>query len=379
MRRKLPLLFGAVFLAFAAGACEGPQGERGPIGPEGDQGEEGPPGQDGENALNTCSDCHTSDATLVAIEQQFDLSPHAFGNFEVRGPAYAGGSCVACHTSQGFVANVTDGTADFSDGAASMTCYTCHQIHTTYEGGDIALTTTDPVTLLATGNEVDATGTDVPGSNLCVNCHQARAQDSYPQWDADVATTFNIPSTHYYFHYGPQTNILFQEFPAELSFGLADVGAFQYHEAASCLGCHMGLGSEVADFDVPNTALTPGGELGHNWAPAAETCNQCHGDAAEQGFDYEGVRTDVGNGLLALAQCLESEGVVVVESTDPLHFSPVEGDHPEPYVAAFLMAHAMTEDGSFGTHNPNYVPPLLNAVRTEMDANSAEAACDYTP
>ncbi|MFO7894076.1 MAG: cytochrome c3 family protein [Longimicrobiales bacterium] len=380
MRRKLPLLFGAVFLAFAAGACEGPQGPEGPIGPEGPEGPQGPPGEDGQdgtNALNTCSDCHTSNATIVAVEQQFELSPHGFGNFEVRGPAYAGGACVACHTSQGFVANATDGTADYSDGAASMNCGTCHQIHSTFEGEDYALTTTDPVTLIVTGNEIDVSGTGVPGSNLCASCHQGRDESPYPAWDADVATTYTV-GPHYGIHYGTQANMYQGELPTEILYGLDQGTTYSPHEGASCLGCHMGLGDDVNDIGLDG--VTPGGDLFHNFTPAEAVCDDCHG--ATDGFDHGTVRTEVQTAVTALAQCLEAEGVATIHlDADGVldEFHEVEGDHPEPYVAAWLVTAATFNDGSWGAHNPGFTQTLVDAARTEMDANSAEAACDYTP
>ncbi|MEJ2504616.1 MAG: cytochrome c3 family protein, partial [Gemmatimonadota bacterium] len=152
MRRKLPLLFGATFLAFAVAACEGPEGPAGPAGPQGPQGPAGEAGAPGENALNTCSDCHSSDATIVAIEQQFESSPHGPANF---GRIESRVACAMCHSSQGFVAAATGEEPNFDGGVASINCRTCHQIHMDYVADDFALTTTDPVTLLLTGNTVD--------------------------------------------------------------------------------------------------------------------------------------------------------------------------------------------------------------------------------
>ena len=372
MRRKLPLLFGALFLAFAAGACEGPEGPAGPAGEDGEQGPPGPPGPAGEDALNTCSDCHTSDATLVAIEQQFSLSPHGFGNFEVRT-----GSCDDCHTSQGFVANATGETADFTGGAASMNCRTCHQIHMTYEGEDFALTTTDPVTLIVTGNEIDVSGTGVPGSNLCANCHQARDRSPYPAYDADVSSTFAITSTHYGLHHGPQANIYQGEFPAELLYGFDQGTTFGSHAGASCLGCHMGLGTEVGDVGLGG--VVPGEELFHNFTPAEVICNDCHtNDVTDEGFDHNDVRTDVMAAIDGLGACLEAEGVITVDGTTG-EWHPVVGDHPEPYVAAFLMGNAILEDGSWGAHNPGFVQAILDAARTSMASTSIALECAYTP
>ncbi|MDX1673788.1 MAG: hypothetical protein R3314_03205, partial [Longimicrobiales bacterium] len=316
--------------------------------------------------------------TIVAIEQQFNLSPHGFGTFEVRGPSYAGGSCAACHTSQGFVANATGTTADYSAGVASMNCRTCHEIHTTYEGQDFALTTTAPVDLIVTGATADVSGTDVPGSNLCASCHQARGESAYPQYDAPVTQIFNVPSSHYDFHHGPQTNVFQGQFPTEVLYGLPQGATFGSHQGASCLGCHMGLGSEVADFNLPD--LLPGGTLGHNYRPAEAVCNECHtNDITPEGFDHNGVRTAVDAGVVALAQCLEAEGVVIVDPGDGHAFHVVVGDHPEPYVAAYMVLTTIEEDGSWGAHNPSFITAWLDAARTAMDANSADPACDYTP
>ena len=382
MRRKLPLMFGAFFLAFAAGACEGPRGPEGPAGPEGPRGPEGPAGQDGQdgtNALNTCSDCHSSDATIVAIEQQFASSAHGFGNYEVRGPSYAGGSCVACHTSQGFVAAATGTTADYSGGAASMNCRTCHQIHTTYEGEDFALTTTDPVTLRVTGNEIDVSGDGVPGSNLCASCHQARDRAPYPSYDAAAADSFAVTSSHYGIHYGTQANLYQGQLPTELLYGLTQGTTYSPHANPSCLGCHMGLGAAVDSVGM--SGATPGGTLFHNFAPDDELiCDACHG--ASDGFDHGTVRSTLMTDLTALAQCVEAEGVATVHLDsdsiiDDIHV--VTDTFPETHVAAYLVTASVFHDGSWGAHNPSFITALVDSVRANMDRNSTNAACDFTP
>ena len=111
MRRKLPLLLGATFLAFSAMACEGPTGPRGPEGPQGEPGEPGDPGEPGQDALNTCSDCHSSDATIVAIEDQYEHSAHGMMETNAR---EGFSNCDDCHTSQGFVNHVA-GADDLTD------------------------------------------------------------------------------------------------------------------------------------------------------------------------------------------------------------------------------------------------------------------------
>lgn len=356
MRNKLPLLLGATLLAFSAMACEGPVGPQGDRGPAG---EVGAPGEPGQNALNTCSDCHHSDATIVAIEQQFDLSAHGFGNFELRGPDYAGGSCVACHTHNGFVAAATGEPANWDGGVASMNCRTCHQVHTTFEGDDYALTKTDPVTLVLTGNTVDFPSV---GGNLCSECHQGREVSPVASADAAVTTMFTIGSFRYGPHYGPQANIYAAELPDALEFGDAvPIAPFLPHSELGCADCHM-----EREHMIPS----PGSAGGHNFDPTNATCNTCHITPAD--FDYNGLQTEV-QGLMAdLKVCLEAEGVLRADGY------AVEGDHPEPYVAAFLVYKSFYYDGSDGVHQPRYATTMLGDALTFMQANSTQPACQDT-
>ena len=379
MRRKLPLLFGATFLAFAVGACEGPEGPAGPAGPQGPQGEQGPQGPagpegpPGESAVNVCSDCHSNDATIVAIEQQLALSPHGFDQFEVRGPSYAGGSCAACHTHQGFIANATGEEADYSGGVAAMNCRTCHEIHTDFERDDYALTTTDPVTLMITGETVDVSGDGAtPGSNLCASCHQGRTRGGWPSFEAPVDQLFNVTSSHYGVHSSPQVNVYTALLDPLFEFGVGTTGSFGPHDELSCNGCHMGTGTGL------DVAPIPDGELGHTWEPAEEVCAECH----DADFNYGGVQEEVAANLNMLAECLVAEGIMEIEDDlahniawdhgafDAPEYHPVTGEHPEPYVAAYLAFNALAEDGSFGVHQPRFAPALAEAALAFMVENS---------
>jgi hypothetical protein len=360
MRRKLPLLFGATFLAFAVVACEGPEGPAGPAGAQGEQGIQGPAGAAGQDALNTCSDCHSSDATIVAIEQQFMSSPHSIQNF---GRIQAG-SCAMCHSSQGFVAaaNGEDpASADFTGGVAAPNCRTCHQIHTTFAGDDFALTTTSPVDLLINGNTVDVSGDDTPGSNLCATCHQARPEDDWPDYTAPLTQMFNIGSTHFDLHHGPQTNFFTTELVPSFEFGVANDLPFLPHVDVSCEGCHMGIGVENTLGDVFSATPVPGGELGHNFRPDDAVCGTCH----EANFNYGDVQADLMAVIDTLGTCLEAEGVITLDVNGDFDH-PVVGDHPEPYVAAYLVYVGIVEDGSWGVHHPRYMPALADSALDNM-------------
>jgi hypothetical protein len=392
MRKKLPLFVGALFVAFTAVACEGPAGPTGPSGVDGTDGAAGPAGPTGpagQNALNTCSDCHHADATIVAIEQQFDLSPHGFGNFEIRGPDYSGGSCVTCHTHQGFVAAATGTTADWTNGVASLNCRTCHAVHSDVDGdgdmdiGDYALTKTEAVVLRVGGATVDFLG----GGNLCAECHQARDRSPYPSYEADLTTMFAVTSGHYGIHYSSQANIYAAQLPAAIAFGATQTAPYgaHYNDGVSCNQCHMGVGVEGLT-PVP----MPGGTLGHNFAASTAVCATCH----EANFDYGGVQTDVATDVTYLAACLEAEGVVSAhyDSSDEafqgvgtevgftgyvneVHVVGGSGiSHPEPYVAAFLALQALFEDGSWGVHQPRFAPAVAANALAFMEANSAACA-----
>lgn len=368
MRRKLPLLLGATFLAFSVVACEGPAGPQGDRGPAGEVGPTGPTGPAGTNALNTCSDCHSSDATIVAIEQQFDMSPHGFGNFEVRGPDYAGGACAACHTSQGFVAAQTGEAADWTGGAASMNCRTCHEIHTTFEGDDYALTATDPVEIRLTGNTVDFPGV---GGNLCTDCHQGRIAATWPSADAPMTQDFTITSSHFGPHYSPQANVYAGEIGQTFGTVSGENAFFGPHDEIGCTGCHMALGHT-------GFTPTPSGPAGHSFQPTTVVCADCH----DADFNYGGVQTEVSSTLVALGDCLEAEGIVEIHSTalgniladhgglDDIEYHPVPGTYPEPFVAAYVVWAALLEDGSYGVHQPRYAPSLAANTLAFMEANS---------
>lgn len=370
MRKKLPLLLGATFLAFSAMACEGPTGPRGPEGPAGDDGAPGAPGEPGQNALNTCSDCHASDATIVAIEQQFELSPHGFGNFEVRGPDYSGGACAACHTSQGFVAAATGEVANWDGGVASMNCRTCHQIHTTFTDADYDPVWTDPVEIALTGETIDFGSA---WANTCSACHQGRIRDPWPTQTTDVTATFAITSGHFGPHYSTQANVTSTEIG--FLFGSAtNEGFFGPHADLGCNGCHM-----ASDGFTP----TPGGMGGHNWQPAPSTCNTCHtGGDVDSNFNYRGTPQATYDVLYEVAYCLQNTGIITIEGTPPppsgtalvhggsvFDYHPNTGTYAEPLVAAFITWAALVEDGSWGVHQPSYASDQSAGLLSFLQTN----------
>lgn len=357
MDKKLRLLFGAAFLALATGACEGPEG---PAGPAGDTGPRGPAGID---AASQCTDCHASDETLVVIEQLFSQSPHGFGNYELRGPDYAGGSCVACHTSQGFVAAATGTTADFTGGAASMTCRTCHQIHTTMSGDDFALTTTGTVDL-----RIGDAAVDYGRGAVCALCHQGRAPSFIPS--VGEGGQSEIPP-RYGLHRGPQATIFaaapgLPVFPGTETVPTAPFSShltFDGDVVRACVGCHM-----------QSTERTGNSAGGHTWGMVYSggtvlndgTCDACHVDVTAAYNDITGRVQALMDDLEA---CLFAEGVVDAEG------SAVTGaTADDDLLAAYLIFQAVGADGSSGAHHPVYVPAILTNANEYLDANYSSCA-----
>ena len=276
---------------------------------------------------------------------------------------------------RGFIAAATGEEADFAGGVAAMNCRTCHQIHMDFEREDYALTTTAPVTLMITGETVDVSGDDTPGSNLCAVCHQGRTRGGWPDWQAPVTQMFEITSAHYGVHSSPQVNVYASLLDPLFEFGVETSGSFGPHDALSCNGCHMGVGVEGLAPPAP----TPDGELFHTWEAAEEVCAVCH----LGGFNYQGVQEQVAGTLERLGECLAAEGVI--EFPDPAvahriawdhgafdapEYHPVVGEHPEPFVAAYLAFNALVEDGSFGVHQPQFAPALAGAALDFMASNS---------
>ena len=371
MRKKLPLLFGAAFFALALGACEGAEGPAGPAGPQGEQGPAGPPGP----AVNMCSDCHHSDATILAVELQVAESPHGedFRFYENRSP------CSACHSHNGFTlwADGSDigpipTSAEFAELEfwAPINCRTCHQIHESFTGVDFALTAIEDVDILLTGNTVDFTATSDEGvtleGNLCASCHQARIGDPWPDGSAALTTMFDITSSRFGPHYGTQANVLAGELGQVEIPGTFPIASSPMDHMAerSCTGCHFRYDAETMELDSE-----------HTFEPAVSVCQDCHATAIN--FNYRGIADEVETYLEEIAYCMVAVGVA--EFADPAapsweDLEVVTGTHPEPYAAAWVNWEAFHADGSHGVHNPDYARTVLGNTLELLESQDATCA-----
>lgn len=355
---NLKLIFSICLCAFLAASCvkEGPQGEMGPQGAQGEQGPQGPAGPagadgvDGEDGqgINLCVDCHDSDV-MSNVQAQFTTSAHSAGAIAV---SYAGAGsntvrCAPCHSHEQFVQTMELGEVlGAITNPSAWQCNTCHGLHQEFDGEGYSLRTTDPV--VANWN-MEKTMDLGGNSNLCAVCHQSRRAE--PNLDAP-GETFEITSTHYGPHHGPQANVVLGEGFAEIAGEeeYPEPGSSLHYSSLSCTGCHMG-------------EYGAGG--GHSFKPNLDACTTCHQGAED--FDIGGGQTEVEEELVVLRDLLIARGVVEYVEEDEA-YEPVVGTYPMVEAQAFFNWIGLEEDRSLGAHNPKYVKALLANTIAALEA-----------
>jgi hypothetical protein len=321
--KKMLVLIGLMGVAVLAMAACG--GQPGPAGPAGPQGEQGPPGPPAMASDLTCTDCHDDSTRLFAAHQEWELSKHFTGDAYERGTR---ASCAGCHSSEGFSERIAAGMGprDLEEAplvSSKPNCRTCHQIHTTYTEADLALESSDAVTLMVSGESFDG-----GLGNLCANCHQPLSE--FPEADADGNVEVG---EHWGPHHGVQSITL-------LGVGGAGVEDQPAPHASlvenTCVDCHMGEGRN------------------HGMEPAVANCTRCHTDATS--LDVEGKQTEFNALAAQVLAALEEKGMWA-------DGEPVEGTYPEAEAAALWnYIYVGVEDGSHGAHNFDFTTALLQAA-----------------
>jgi len=337
--RKLLKLATVLFTAgFFLTSCEGPMGPAGPAGKDGTN------GIDGIDANQSCTECHTSSAQVELKQAQWENSVHATGE----NAAYANRTgCVRCHTSQGFLEYVAEGSdANISVPTDPMqiNCYTCHKIHQTYTDNDWALTKPGAETLIL--KYADAAITyDVGNSNQCVGCHQARDVSPLPVIDGP---DFEITSNRIGVHHAPMANMLLGKLPFELPG--TDYPTSNPHKGDNgCLTCHLATpyGYEAGGHQMGMTYSQHGGPEILN----TTGCLTCHASAP----DFEELQTEVAAKLATLQTQLTAAGIY-----DPASELANKGTFNANAVLAYLNYDAVVQDKSMGVHNPAYINAILD-------------------
>ena len=325
-------------------------------GPDGKDGIDGIDGVDGISGTTECAACHNI-STSEAVHASYLFSGHAAGG----AVGYAGkrgsdkGNCAACHSNEGYIDYVVTGalqTSDAYENATPISCTGCHgEKHSSFDfendGYDAALRAIEPVTLITDASYV----IDFPDrSNNCALCHQPRSTGP----EDNGLGLYEVTSTHWGPHHGPQSTLLEGIQGIEITGGLdyPDPGTAGHRTGTSCTKCHMG----------PTESNKVNGL--HTFKPTKADCATCHqnGIPEEVGGLTENMAT-----LLAL---LEAEGILHSEINEDGHLEvhPVKGTYPILTAEAAWNYLFLYEDASKGVHNPIYAKAL---IQNSLDALSA--------
>jgi hypothetical protein len=320
----------------------------GASGVDGIDGTDGSDGLDGASGTTECAACHNI-STSEGVHASYLYSGHAAGG----AVGYAGnrGGCASCHSNEGYIDYLTLGASN-EDGyggmATPISCTTCHDTHTTFDfegdGFDYALRSLTPVTLIVdAGVTINYEGT----SNACASCHQPRTATP----EDDGAGNFEVTSTHWGPHHGPQVTMLEGIQGAELV-GTLDypaAGTATHRTGSSCTSCHMGISDGEINGD-------------HTWIPTSTACVTCHPNGAPEGAE------GLDEKMVALLLLCEEEGILHVDETDgSVH--PVKGTYPILVAEGAWNYLFVMEDASDGSHNPKYAKALINNSLEALSAN----------
>jgi formate-dependent nitrite reductase cytochrome c552 subunit len=322
-------------------SCEGPMGPQGDDGPQGDKGDPG-------TAL-ACAECHNSSSPMVAFSAQWKESTHATGG----NAAYANrAGCVQCHTSQGFLEYIAEGsTANISLPANPMQigCGTCHKIHQTYSDDDWALTKPGAQTLEVKYANADVVW-DKGTSNQCVFCHQSRNVSPAPVLNGDDFT-ITAGGTRMGPHHGPNANLILGKTPFELP-GATHPATNPHSTASGCVTCHM---------STPYGYQAGGHNMGvwydsHGTPMMLKTgCTTCHSNATTLDGMINTLTAEVEEKMEALEAQLIAAGIYNTATG-----LAKAGTFKANAVLAYLNYTTVKEDRSNGLHNPGYIKTLLD-------------------
>lgn len=308
--------------------------------------------------LSTCFTCHNdADFGLIvmAIKGEYDNSIHGIGeaSSKNRNANSFYSSCEKCHTSEGFIAEVT-GVPATGEHFSAIGCFTCHEPHT---GGTFGVRITSAATL-ANGVTFDR-----GKANLCATCHQSRR-------DVTVYVVDSVKlSSHWGPHHSNQADMLIGANAYEYAGYTYTMSPHSIVAGDGCIDCHM-------------SAPMHESVGGHSWNMRNEDqgyenrtgCNisTCHNGAitsldrlADGDFDWdgtvEGIQTEI-HGLLDSLK-LELMAAGVADTSDAGDIAPINNlIVPAADTAGALYNFLFVEeDRSNGVHNTDYAVGLLQS------------------
>ena len=334
-----------------------------------------------------CAQCHDSASGYQQGYYQWSGSAHPHAHEISGGRVARSGSCLKCHTGEGFVAVRARGEeAQAVAEPHGITCATCHDPHYSEHAHQLRVA---GAFTLDSGDSINDVSAGLGG--LCMRCHNARVSDaedraltSYrgvhhgPQADMWLGVNgidFGVPFTENSFH---STGFL----------GLPGV-------PDACVFCHMAppsqSGSGVTEPPrVGSHTYAMRDEMGTPDDPsddelnAEHTCGQCHANLdrydRRSWADYdgdgavEGIQTEV-RGLFNMLRpgILANMPGTSVSSTGKIEISGANfANLTEKQKFALYNYNFVWEDGSFGIHNTSYAVQLLQRAYLGVYGRSIE-------
>jgi hypothetical protein len=335
-----------------------------------------------------CNQCHDAPTHHVKGTEWY-ISGHANGS---RIPTGAGrNACVACHTSNGFLARVDPSVTTTNVAYAALGCQTCHEPH------GMTSPTNNPHLLRALSNVTMPDGTVVTNAGegaLCLQCHHTRNgaaatnvanyQQGNPTWMG--GSSFGV-------HDSPQGDMI--EGINAITYGQTlPSSAHRFTVTNLCVGCHMqASATDPTDpsfvkagghtFHMSYTQVSTNGVT--NVVDKVDACVQCHGPI--KGFDMpvedyngdgviEGVQTEVQHLLDQLSTMLPNSTYVASGNyvADGLVKSSISAktNWQTKFLNAAYNWQFVNNDGSKGVHNAPFATALLKASMADLsgDANN---------
>lgn len=311
-----------------------------------------------------CKRCHDDDDNrYLRPIQQWENSRHASDDLlrskvELNGVLMSTADCGArCHTHEGYLAYVANGTNSPQTSPNAIGCFTCHSPHTGDYGTwtDTTLRGYEATVYLFDFDTAYQHGS----SNMCVHCHRAVEPPPDLEEDFDITLTAEWGP-----HFSPQANVLIGKggYIFNDTTWMTDFVDVHTHDFVKdgCLGCHFGTG--MGYHYGEHTFRLEDDVTGE---PYLKNCNiaGCHSNLTslyEFSDDSIAVMADSLETLLKIWGYLDSDDEAGVDF-------PV-GEKLETPIAGILYNYLMyRQDGSDGVHNPGYFRKLLRHTLAQWE------------
>ncbi len=248
-------------------------------------------------SADLCGSCH-GEPPRHGRFQQWENSPH--GNYEVAIGEGTRTSCAKCHSAQGFLDWLEDGTVDVAptaDTVHPITCVVCHDPHNVGTVSGDADNAPVRIQDNAWNLESGFDATNVGKGAICMSCHNGRRG---LQNDA-----LGLDSPDRAPHQGPQTDVLFGQNAFFVTVPSRGPHGFIKD---TCVTCHIQMSSPPAEYSLN------GGGTNHGFSADLSICSNCHG-AFDGGtlqhefeLNMESLRTAIEAKLMSEIDALVSAG-----------------------------------------------------------------------